>query len=364
MGFFGADARGGEEAGEGVVAGGVEVGEAELNRVRVVAEAEGAEEAVPDGEEGAVVGIGLGLPAGVVDFVDEGGDEEDAQAAVEARTEAEVGVLKLDGGEHEGFVEGEFGEAESEQRDDGDAEDRGDDDFTHVEAVGGGDIHVGVGVVGAVKIPEEGDAMTEAVPGVHPGIEEENGGDEAGPVGERQPVEDAEGMGGGPVGDAAPSEGEEGGGEQGVEEAEGEVACAVRQAFARGTGEEGEERRGGFPCEQRDEHGEREGRAVGGFERGEHGRCAGEHFRFASRGEGKARGNGGNWEATTMTGRRFARLGVGRVCPQRAGGTSTRLAARWGQTRPTNGCRSWTPGGIFRCWSGGLLVCSPPIALA
>ena len=120
-GFFGADVGCGEQAAEGVVVRGVELGEAELDGLRVVAEAEGAEEAVPDGEEGAVVGIGLGLPAGVVDFVDEGGDEKDSQAAVEARAEADVGVLQLDGGEHKGFVEGEFGEAESEQREDGDA---------------------------------------------------------------------------------------------------------------------------------------------------------------------------------------------------------------------------------------------------
>lgn len=44
-GFCGSNVRGGEEAAEGVVARVVEIGEAELEGVRVVAEAEGAEEA-------------------------------------------------------------------------------------------------------------------------------------------------------------------------------------------------------------------------------------------------------------------------------------------------------------------------------
>ncbi len=243
-----------EEAGEGLVFRRAQFVEAEAEGARVFAEAEGAEEAIPEGEEGGIVRIGLGLPGGVVDLVHEGGDDEEAEAAIHGGGEADVGVVELDDGKHGGLVEGELPEREAQEGDDGDAQGAGEEDFAKMEPAGGGDIHAGIGMMDAMEAPEKRHAVVEAVPGVHPEVEEEKDAGEMGPGGKLQPVredvEEAEAMGFGPAGDGPPEGDGEGGGKGGIEDAEGEIAQGVDGALPGGGGEEGEEGGEGFPGEE------------------------------------------------------------------------------------------------------------------
>lgn len=227
-----------EEASVCLVLGGGEFIEAELDGVGIFAEAEGAEEAIPDGEEGGVVGVGLGLEAGVVHFVEERGDEEEAQGTVERGGEGDIGMVKLDDGEHGDFVEGEFPDLDAGECYNGDAEETGEGDLADVKTMGGGDIHAGIGVMNAMEAPEERDAVVEAVPGVHPEVDEEEGSDEGGPSGQSEPIEKSEVVGLSPVGSGPPKCDADEGVEGGVDKAEGEIANAVAEAIGSAAGEE------------------------------------------------------------------------------------------------------------------------------
>lgn len=235
-----------------MVFGGGEFVEAELDGVGIGAEVKGAEEAIPEGKEGGVVGVGFRLEAGVMHFMEEGSDNEKAEGAVERGGDGDVGVVELDDGEHGDFVEGEFPDLDASECDDGDAEEAGEGDLTDVEAMGGGDIHEWVGVMNAMEAPEERDAVVEAVPGVHPEIDEEEGGDEGGPGRQCEPVQKAKGVGLGPIRGGPPEGNANGGVEGGVDETEAKIAGGVANAVGGAVHEKLEVREKGLPGDQQD----------------------------------------------------------------------------------------------------------------
>lgn len=146
--------------------------EAELDFLEVGGFA-GAEGAVPKGEERRKVGIGFGADFGMMDAVDVGGDDDFVDDGFQARGEADVGVVKLDDGEENAFVDNEFAKTDSENENERDANEGGENDFAEVKAGGGGDVEVWFGMMDAVEAPEEGNAVVEAVPGIHPAVEDQ-----------------------------------------------------------------------------------------------------------------------------------------------------------------------------------------------
>lgn len=69
--------------------------EAKLDFAKILAESKRTKKAVPDGEHRGVVGIGLFVISGMMDFVHVGGDKDDPQQAVEGGCQSDVGVLEL-----------------------------------------------------------------------------------------------------------------------------------------------------------------------------------------------------------------------------------------------------------------------------
>lgn len=268
--------------------------EAELDFLEVSGFA-GFEGAVPEGEEGGIIGIGFGAEFGMVDAMDVGGDDEFVEDGFGARGEADVGVVKLDDGEEDCFVDDEFAEADSENEDQRNADERGEDDFAEVKACGGSDVEIRFGMVDAMEAPEEGDGVIEAVPGVHPAVKDQQRGDEVKPFGRIDPIEEADAAVLSEVGGPEPGLDENDSDGDGIDEAEDDVAEAVFDAEARAFSEPCVHWRKGFPDEEKDEQSEgethAEALAEGDFVAGAlHDGNVGDVFFFEERGVGGAEG--------------------------------------------------------------------------
>jgi hypothetical protein len=245
VGALGGEGQGQE--GEDPVIGGAEVaGDADDDVALADVEFEAAVEAIPPGKDHRIIGVGLGADNGVMHPVHAGGDEDAVEAAFPGQGQAQIAVV-----EHGAAVEHQFidqvGEGQDTDEDHlEEAEDGGIEHFAEVEAEGGGDVHVRVGVVDVVEAPEEGPGVVEAVPVVEGEVHEEDAGGHLEPEGQGGEVEEPEGAGLGPEG------GGQGGGPDGedagdkAQAGEGEVhrvaaGAAAFEAAQGGQGFQGQE---------------------------------------------------------------------------------------------------------------------------
>lgn len=107
----------------------------------------------------------------------------------------------------------------------------GEDDFAEMETAGGGHVHARVGMVDAMKTPEERDAMVQPVPPVEPGIQQDNRAEDARPRRQRDEVEQSAAVALGPLRRRPPQAGEEERGQGGVQDAEKHIPRPVPEPF-------------------------------------------------------------------------------------------------------------------------------------
>ena len=129
--------------------------QSQLNRFRLFVEPESSCQAVPDRKQGAVIGVGFRLPAGMVNPMHIRRDNNHPQQSVDALGQADVGVMKLNYGKHEHLVENQLPEIHTEQHNQGDAEQGREEDFAHMKPAGRGHIHRMIGMMDLVKPPEK-----------------------------------------------------------------------------------------------------------------------------------------------------------------------------------------------------------------
>ena len=133
-----------------------------------VAKVKAAEQQVPVGKNGPVVGVGLGPPAAVVDAVHRRGDDQGQQAVVQPARKPHVGVLEEHHWQEHGLVDGHVADGNAEERQDGKPGDGRKNNFPRVEPYPGRHVHVGVAVVHPVESPQEKNAVVRAMPDIHP----------------------------------------------------------------------------------------------------------------------------------------------------------------------------------------------------
>ena len=124
---------------------------------------EGSQEAVPDGEDGPVIGVCVGLFPVVVDFMHVGGYQYPADGLVELPRQADVGMCEAGDGDEEGLkdhdgVDGGAGSQDAEEE-----EESAPDTLQGMVPEAGGDIDVVVGMVDQVEPPEEGYLVFDVV---------------------------------------------------------------------------------------------------------------------------------------------------------------------------------------------------------
>lgn len=191
----------------------------------VFAEAEGAEESVPERKTAGVVRVGLGLVPGMVHVVHARGHDEPAQGTIEWGGNAEVAVVEEDDGKGDRFVEKKMRNCQTEEREDEQTGKEGEDDLEGVKANAGTGIEFGIGVVDGMEAPEEGKTMIEAMPPVLPAVEEDKAEDPVQGGGKREEGEQAQVVRACEVGDREQRESESEG-EGGIDRGEPEV-CGV-----------------------------------------------------------------------------------------------------------------------------------------
>lgn len=150
------------------------MGQSEIDGLQVPAHAVGSGQAVPEREDGGIIGVGFLRDPRVMDFVHVGRDKQPTIAAIQP-AQRDIGVVQLGGEEDQDAVEDELPGLQSEQGDQQQTQECGDAQFTPVKAGGCGDVHVGVAVVHAMESPEEGNLVVHPVPAEHPGVEEQDG---------------------------------------------------------------------------------------------------------------------------------------------------------------------------------------------
>ncbi len=161
---------------------------------RIGAQFERAEKPIPPGKERGIVRVSLRLKTGVMHFVNARRHNEPPEKTVQISGQGNIGVMQLDHGKHERFIEDQFPQTQPEQENDRNSKDRREKDFPEVKTVGRSDIHFRIGMMGAMEPPEKTEPVVCAMPPIHPEIEKDDGEQHACPGRERQQVEDTEAM--------------------------------------------------------------------------------------------------------------------------------------------------------------------------
>jgi len=135
----------------------------------------GSQKTVPEGKDGAVVGVSLFYDDGMVYPVHGRGYKENPKEAFKALGDRQAAVVKL-GTEDEGrFKDQDTRQGRPKKKYERYLDNGGNGQFPNVETGGGGDVHVEIGVMDPVKPPEQRDFMVQQMPHIEHEIHEGDG---------------------------------------------------------------------------------------------------------------------------------------------------------------------------------------------
>lgn len=89
----------------------------EPDLIEILPRPETAEQPIPDRKKGAVVRVGLRLPATVVELVHARRHDDEAEGPIQRRREGDVGVMELNHRKHHRLVEQQFPDVDAEKHD-------------------------------------------------------------------------------------------------------------------------------------------------------------------------------------------------------------------------------------------------------